>query len=76
MSGQRLAEGPTALGVDRGPLRVGVLAGRRLPALVLELRVRLDRASLASRWVSIAALTQIRLSHDLTLPPRNEARFR
>ena len=26
--------------------------------------------------MSIAALTQIRLSHDFTLPPRNEVRFR
>jgi hypothetical protein len=25
--------------------------------------------------VSIAALTQMLLSHDLTLPPRNDARF-
>ena len=31
---------------------------------------------LRARWVSIAALTQIRLSHDLTLPPRNEVRLR
>ena len=29
-----------------------------------------------ARWVSIAALTQIRFSHDLTLPPRNEVRLR
>ncbi len=35
-----------------------------------------DGRRLRARWVSIAALTQIRLSHDLTLPPRNDVRFR
>src|SRR5688572_12191615 len=29
-----------------------------------------------ARWVSIAALTQIRFSQDFTLPPRNEDRLR
>ena len=29
-----------------------------------------------ARWMSIAALIAIRLSHDLTLPPRNAARLR
>ena len=33
---------------DGGPLGIGLGAGRRLPALVLELRVRLDRPPLAS----------------------------
>ena len=65
-----------ALGRQGGRHRVGVLAGRRLPALVLELRVGLDRAALAGTLVSIAALTAIRFSHDLTLPPRKPARLR
>ena len=74
--GQRRVERARAFGQDRGPLRVGLVAGRRLPALVLELGVGLDRPALRARWASIAALTQIRLSHDLTLPPRNACRLR
>ena len=31
---------------------------------------------LRARWMSIAALTAIRFSHDLTLPPRKPARLR
>ena len=66
-------ERPMALGREGGRHRIGVLAGRRLPALVLELRVGLDGRRLRARWMSIAALTAIRLSHDLTLPPRKPA---
>ena len=74
--GQRHRDGSAPLGVDRGSFGIGLLTCGWLPALVLELGVRLDRRRFRARWVSIAALTQIRLSHDLTLPPRNESRLR
>ena len=45
--GQGVGQGAGPLGEQRGPLRVGLGAGRRLPALVLELRVRLDGPALA-----------------------------
>ena len=46
-AGQRRGDGAAALGVDRDPLRVRLGPGGRLPALVLELGVGLDRPPLA-----------------------------
>ena len=65
-----------ALVRDHLALGVGLLAGRRLPRVVLELRIGLDGPPLPARWRSIAALIAIRLSQLLTLPPRKPARLR